>query len=142
MQLWLVDRRLKGVIVMYGALDGVHCINPPLFHIEERRLLLNTARIVARSFRTSDLVAHWGRLEFAALAVLRVREPALPRPYRVPGGLIGAIAIGIPPAVLLAFTAARSEVEPIGPINSLELSGILIALGVIVYFFGERIRKK
>ena len=36
-------------------------------------------------------------LEFVALAVLRFREPDLPRPFRVPGGLFGAIAIGIPP---------------------------------------------
>jgi diguanylate cyclase (GGDEF)-like protein len=60
--------RLSGVVVMYGILDEVHRINPPLFHMEERRMLLNTARILAKSFRESDLVAHWGRLEFAALA--------------------------------------------------------------------------
>src|ERR1019366_7472179 len=29
-------------------------------------------------------------LEFAALVVLRIREPGLARPYRVPGGLFGA----------------------------------------------------
>ena len=29
-------------------------------------------------------------LEFVALVVLRVREPDLPRPYRVPGGLAAA----------------------------------------------------
>src|ERR1700730_4920460 len=40
-------------------------------------------------------------LEFAALAVLRLREPNLPRPFRVPGGLFGAIAVGIPPMLLL-----------------------------------------
>ena len=39
-------------------------------------------------------------LEFVALAVLRFREPELPRPFRVPGGLFGAIAIGIPPALV------------------------------------------
>jgi len=39
-------------------------------------------------------------LEFAALAALRIREPGLPRPYRVPGGLFGALAIGAPPLAL------------------------------------------
>ena len=29
-------------------------------------------------------------LEFAALAALRLREPDLPRPFRVPGGTFGA----------------------------------------------------
>ena len=36
-------------------------------------------------------------LEFAALVALRIREPELPRPYRVPGGLAGAVAVGIFP---------------------------------------------
>src|SRR5499427_10999162 len=36
-------------------------------------------------------------LEFLALVVLRIREPELRRPFRVPGGLLGAIAVGIPP---------------------------------------------
>ena len=36
-------------------------------------------------------------LEFAALVALRIREPELERPYRVPGGVGGAVAIGLPP---------------------------------------------
>src|SRR5579863_7075629 len=40
-------------------------------------------------------------LEFWALAALRIREPNLARPYRVPGGTIGAIAIGLPPLALM-----------------------------------------
>src|SRR5437764_5074319 len=35
-------------------------------------------------------------LEFLALIVLRIREPNLKRPFRVPGGLSGAVAVGIP----------------------------------------------
>ena len=81
-------------------------------------------------------------LEFASLAALRIREPELPRPYRVPGGLTGAIAVGIPPAALLVITALRTEAEPVGPMNALELGGILIACGVVAYFIGERIRRK
>jgi len=73
-------------------------------------------------------------LEFAALVALRVREPELERPYRVPGGLVAAIAIGIPPLALLVLTAIRNRAEPVGPINALELGGILIALGAAVYF--------
>jgi diguanylate cyclase (GGDEF)-like protein len=61
--------RLKGIVVMYAVLDGIHRINPPLFHLEERRLLLGAARTIAKSFRTSDVLAHWGRHEFVALAV-------------------------------------------------------------------------
>lgn len=80
-------------------------------------------------------------LEFAALVALRRREPELARPYRIPGGMAGAVAVGIPPLVLLILTAARTENEPLGPINSLELGLILIAAGVVAYFLGDRFRK-
>ncbi len=80
-------------------------------------------------------------LEFAALLALRVREPHLARPYRVPGGLAGAIAVGIPPAALMVLTAVRNDAEPVGPINALQFGGILMALGVVAYFVGERFRK-
>jgi amino acid transporter len=79
-------------------------------------------------------------LEFAALVALRIREPALPRPYRVPGGLFGAAAIGAPPLALLVLTAVRSHNEPVGPIDALELGALLIALGVALYFAGVRHR--
>ena len=81
-------------------------------------------------------------LEFAALVALRIREPDLPRPYRVPGGLAAAIGIGIPPAVLLILTAVRNDAEPMGPINALQLGVLLILAGVAAYFasvwFGKR----
>ena len=43
-----------------------------------------------------DLVLYGAALmlEFVALVVLRVREPGLPRPFRVPGGLWGAVVVG------------------------------------------------
>jgi amino acid transporter len=43
-------------------------------------------------------------LEFAALVALRLREPELQRPFRVPGGLPGAVAVGIPPMSLLLLS--------------------------------------
>jgi amino acid transporter len=72
-------------------------------------------------------------LEFVALAVLRYREPELPRPFRVPGGLFGAIAIGIPPALLLGFAVMRSEHEYIWGMSSFAFGMILIAAGFVAY---------
>jgi amino acid transporter len=80
-------------------------------------------------------------LEFAALVALRIREPHLARPYRVPGGMAGAIAVCIPPAALMLLTVVRNDIEPVGPINALQLGGILMALGVVVYFVGGLFRK-
>jgi amino acid transporter len=81
-------------------------------------------------------------VEFASLVALRIREPNLPRPYRVPGGLAGAVAVGIFPAILLVLAVVRNKAEPIGPINALQLGGILIAFGVVSYFLSTRFRSK
>jgi amino acid transporter len=68
-----------------------------------------------------------------ALAVLRFREPDLPRPFRVPGGLFGAIAIGIPPMLLLGFSVIRSEHESVLGMSSFQFGMILIAAGFVAY---------
>jgi amino acid transporter len=81
-------------------------------------------------------------LEFAALVALRIREPDLPRPYRVPGGLAGAIAIGVFPLALLVLTVVRNQAEPLGPINALHLGLILIAAGIGIYFVSDRLGKR
>jgi amino acid transporter len=81
-------------------------------------------------------------LEFAALVALRIREPELPRPYRVPGGLAGAVGVGLLPLALLVLTAVRNQVEPVGPLNALELGAILVAAGVPAYWWANRQRRK
>ena len=80
-------------------------------------------------------------LEFASLIALRIREPNLPRPYRVPGGLAGAIGIAICPLILLVLAVLRNKAEPIGPFNALQLGGILIALGMLAYFVSKHDRR-
>ncbi|MGO9262364.1 MAG: APC family permease [Bryobacteraceae bacterium] len=79
-------------------------------------------------------------LQFAALVALRIREPALDRPYRVPGGLVGAVALGIFPLALLVLTVVRNQAEPVGPINALEFGALLIALGFVAWWGGNRLR--
>ena len=79
-------------------------------------------------------------LEFVALAVLRFREPELARPFRVPGGLFGAIAIGIPPMLLLGFSVVRSEHESILGMSSFAFGMILIAAGVVAYFINYALK--
>jgi len=73
-------------------------------------------------------------LEFWALIGLRVREPNLARPYRVPGGMIGAIAIGLPPLALMFAAGFRNHSERIGNVNALIVGLIFIAAGPVLYF--------
>ena len=72
-------------------------------------------------------------LEFAALVVLRIREPELPRAFRVPGGMLGAIAVGIAPMALLAFSVIRSETEQVLGMSSFAFGMLLIAAGIVAY---------
>jgi amino acid transporter len=72
-------------------------------------------------------------LEFVALVALRVREPSLPRPFRVPGGLIGAVLVGIPPTLLLLLAAVHADREVILGRNSLLLGILLILAGGVAY---------
>ncbi len=72
-------------------------------------------------------------LEFAALIWLRFREPELPRPFRVPGGKFGAVAIGIAPILLLGFSVVRSEAEQVLGMSSFVFGMVLMGAGVMAY---------
>ncbi len=79
-------------------------------------------------------------LEFAALVWLRVREPELPRPFRVPGGMIGAVMVGIPPVLLLGFSIMRSQTEQVLGMSSFAFGMILIGAGVIAYALNHTLK--
>jgi len=91
-----------------------------------------------------DLVLYGSSLvlEFIALIVLRYREPDLPRPFRVPGGMTGAIAVGVGPTLLIAYAMYAARDEQIADMNALLFAAIVGAAGVLVYavavFFQRR----
>ena len=70
----------------------------------------------------------------------RVREPDLPRPFRVPGGLVGAVALGIPPILLLGFSVIRSETEQVLGMSSFAFGMLLIAAGVVAYLLNHTLK--
>ncbi len=79
-------------------------------------------------------------LEFVALIALRIREPELKRPFRVPGGMFGAIAVGIPPVLLLGFAIIRSEHEVVLGMSSLLFGLIVVGAGVVVYAINRMLK--
>ncbi len=81
-------------------------------------------------------------LEFWALVALRVREPDLARPFRVPGGMTGAVALGVPPLALMVAAFARNRTELIGSTNELVIGIVVIVVGVGLYFLSKVIRRK
>ncbi|PYU34112.1 MAG: amino acid transporter [Acidobacteria bacterium] len=81
-------------------------------------------------------------LEFGALIALRIREPNLPRPYRIPGGILATIAISAPPSALLVLSLVRTQSERVGTTNGMMIGMGVILLGVLLYFASPGSRRK
>ena len=77
-------------------------------------------------------------LEFVSLVVLRVREPDLPRPFRVPGGTYGAAALGLGPALLLTAALVKNADERVMGMNALVFGLGVAALGCLTYTLTRR----
>jgi len=82
-----------------------------------------------------DLVLYGSSLvlEFVALAVLRYREPSLPRPFRVPGGKVGAIAIGVFPTLFIIFALWAARNEHVLGLPALVFAALVGLAGVLFY---------
>jgi amino acid transporter len=87
-----------------------------------------------------DLVLYGAALllEFVALVVLRLREPALPRPFRVPGGIAGTIACGIGPTLLIVYAIFAARDEQVAGIPALAFAALVAAIGPVLYFIAIR----
>lgn len=81
-------------------------------------------------------------LEFWALVALRIREPELPRPYRVPGGIFGAVAVGLPPLALMIAATVRNSRELAGNTNQLVVGIAVVAAGAVLYFLSALLRRR
>jgi amino acid transporter len=82
-----------------------------------------------------DLVLYGASLllEFVALVVLRVREPKLVRPFRVPGGMFGAVVAGVGPAVLIVYAMFAARDERMAGMPALLFAAIIAVCGPLIY---------
>ena len=92
---------------------------------------------------TIDLVLYGAALmlEFVALVVLRVKEPGLARPFKVPGGVWGAVGMGVGPGVLITFALWAARGERVAGLPALEFAGIVATAGPLVYLAARRFRR-
>jgi amino acid transporter len=74
-------------------------------------------------------------LEFTALVILRIKEPHLERPFKVPGGLIGTTLLAIPPILLVIIALVESTRQQVAGTNVFSFALMLTTLGMITYFF-------
>ena len=80
-------------------------------------------------------------LEFIALVVLRVKEPSLPRPFKVPGGTPGTMLVGVLPMLLLGFAIVRAEHEQVLGMNSRWFGVLVIVAGFAAYGLDVALRR-
>jgi amino acid transporter len=90
-----------------------------------------------------DLVLYGGALvlEFVALVVLRVKEPGLVRPFQVPGGLWGAVAMGAGPTLLIGFALWAARGERVAGLPALGFAAIVAVGGPLVYVVASAVRR-
>jgi amino acid transporter len=86
-----------------------------------------------------DLVLYGASLmlEFVALVLLRVREPGLVRPFRIPGGLGVAFGAGVGPALLIAFALYAARDERVGPLPALLFAALVAAVGPLAWLIAR-----
>ena len=80
-------------------------------------------------------------LEFVTLVVLRIREPELKREFHVPGGLFGAILMGVFPLLLLALALINGQHETVLGMNGLAFGALIISAGVVMYVATAKLRR-
>jgi amino acid transporter len=88
---------------------------------------------------TMDLVLYGLSLilEFVALIVLRKREPELHRPFRVPGGMLGAAAVGLGPTILILYAIYAARGEHVGAMPALLFAALVAAGGSALYLMAK-----
>ena len=79
-------------------------------------------------------------LEFVTLVALRIREPELKREFKVPGGLAGAIMVGVFPFALLCLALVESERETILGMNGLVFGVMIMVAGFVGYLATKKLR--
>ena len=80
-------------------------------------------------------------LEFVALVVLRVKEPNMNRPYKIPGGWAGIAFTVFFPLAIIVFAIYNQVLEE-GFAKSIGLAALFLASGPILYPIARHFRKK
>ncbi len=93
---------------------------------------------------TLDIILYGASLmlEFVTLVVLRIREPELKREFRVPGGLAGAISVGVFPSLVLGLAVIHGGSETVLGMNGLVFGLVIIFAGFAVYLGTARRRRR
>lgn len=119
-----------------GLLPRAFAARAPVFRTPWVSIVATSAIILGMSFLSFNSIVAAANflyslgmlLEFAAFVWLRVKRPAMPRPYRVPARLPAAVALCLVPSAFLVFVMA------IAGWKVYAISAAFTAAGVAVYY--------
>jgi amino acid transporter len=77
-------------------------------------------------------------LEFVALTALRLHEPGMPRPFRLPGGTLGTMVAAIGPTALLCCALVKSRGDKLGGMSAFAVAAVIAGAGVVAYLIVGR----
>jgi amino acid transporter len=80
-------------------------------------------------------------LEFVALIVLRIKEPDMERPYKIPGGWPVLILVAVLPLAVIGF-AVYSQVLEEGFVKAVGWAAAGLATGPPLYFLFKWLKKR
>ncbi len=91
---------------------------------------------------TIDLLLYGGGLvlEFIALLVLRRKEPALPRPFRIPGGFGVALLVCALPTAMVTGSIYLARGDRLAGTSALAVSAVIALAGPAVFCIARWIR--
>lgn len=81
-------------------------------------------------------------LEFVALTALRIREPDMPRPFRMPGGIAGTILAAVGPIALLICALIKSRADKLWGVSAFAVGIAIAAVGVLIPFVVAHLSKR
>jgi amino acid transporter len=71
-------------------------------------------------------------LEFGSLIVLRLREPGMKRPFKIPGGWFGVVLVCLGPLLIVSI-AIKGQIDDVGLWEAVGKALLLMATGPILY---------
>ncbi|CAN6289310.1 unnamed protein product [Urochloa humidicola] len=119
-----------------GLLPRIFAVRAPVFNTPWVSIMATSAITLGMSFFSFNNIVAAANflyslgmlLEFASFIWLRVKRPDMPRPYRVPARLPGAVALCVVPSAFLVFVMA------IAGWKVYAISAAFTAAGVGVYY--------
>lgn len=73
---------------------------------------------------------------FAAFVKLRIKDPDLPRPYRIPVATAGAAAMCVPPVALIAGVMCLASARTVA------VNAAVVAAGIALYYGVEHAKRR